>query len=143
MVWGSFEQKDFVEEILRKYNGKLLPNNLFNGHPKWSLDCPNCHRPSGMIGYTKDLTSFLFACPACQTRMNLHNLIQEYGGDDMIKRWKNERYKNTHPIEQWLPIKNRKTGKKNTISFREKMDAKSSRLMIYMGSLPLPARCYK
>ena len=64
--------------------------------------------------------------------LTIHDLIKHYGGDEMFDRWCKETGR-MNCRKTWYPIKNRRDGEKKIRekkTFREKMDIKSTRLMI-------------
>jgi len=130
----------FFYEMANLLNG-VKRKEQFNFFPCYEVQCPNCGKSAARMGFFSRANTFAIQCPVNGCVLNkrknrkgltIHDLIKHYGGDEMFDRWCKETGRMNYR-KTWYPIKNRRDGEKKTRNektFREKMDIKSTRLMI-------------
>ena len=95
-------EEPFFHQMALELNGTRVPNR--NGRCAYEVKCPRCgKKKSRMIMGSKN--QWLFGCPVdgCKWGCNLHQLIRDYGSEQIIERWNSARCR-----DDWYPIKNRR-----------------------------------
>jgi len=110
-------QSSFFLEMVFRFGGKKY--HKANGKDAYRVTCPACGCDGAVMGLGKQGTTYMLLCPnkgncclpgytkAGQGGLNLHQIINHYGGDKLLREWlKAGRTKNYY--EDWLPIKSRR-----------------------------------
>lgn len=114
---GLGTQSRFFMEMVLRLGGRKYQQA--NGKDAYRVKCPACGCSGAVMGLGKQGTTFMLLCPnngKCSLPsltkgsgggLNLHQLINHYGGDKLLKEWAREGRKSNY-YEDWLPIKNRR-----------------------------------
>ena len=125
-----FIEEPFFNEIAIQLGG-VKKKGTFNGKDAYhNCRCPSCGKKKAVMGYMRSADTFMLACPVeshiCSLNgLTLHDLIKQYGGEEMFDRWRKARW--TY-VPEWLPIKNRRQEEKQQPqrkTFKEQQDLKS------------------
>ena len=125
-----FIEEPFFNEIAIQLGG-VKKKDTFNGKDAYhNCRCPSCGKKKAVMGYMRSADTFMLACPVeshiCSLNgLTLHDLIKQYGGEEMFDRWRKARW--TY-VPEWLPIKNRRQEEKQQPqrkTFKEQQDLKS------------------
>jgi len=125
----SIEEPFFREMVMRL--GGVKKKGIFNGKDAYqNCRCPACGKKKAVMGYMRSADTFMLACPVeshiCSLNgLTLHDLIKQYGGEEMFDRWRKARW--TY-VPEWLPIKNRRQEEKKQPqqkTFKERQHLKS------------------
>lgn len=110
------QSRYFMDMVLR-FGGKKY--RQANGMDAYRVKCPACGCPGAIMGLGRNGTTYMLLCPniakctlpshtnGSAGGLNLHQLINHYGGDKLLKEWLREGRKSNY-CEDWLPIKNRR-----------------------------------
>ena len=115
-------EQSFYERMVDKLDG-IRMKEKFNHKDCFEVTCPICSKRTAKMGYSSRGNTFMFVCrpsDGCSKGMNLHQLIQNYGSNDLIKEWNESREITWNQKNGWNPIKNKRTPgpKKNKIKER-------------------------
>ena len=126
----TYIEEPFFIEMANMLGGKKKTRG-FNGKVAYqNCRCPSCGKNAAVMGYMRSADTFMLACPVeshiCSLNgLTLHDLIKQYGGEEMFDRWRKARW--TY-VPEWLPIKNRRQEEKQQPqrkTFKEQQDLKS------------------
>ena len=127
----------YYEEAARCLKGKKSKSKK-NGYHTYQITCPKCNKTGSTYLYNVSTTPLIFGLKCfkdtCRCNLTLNQYIRSYWSKSDCGRWlsevdtlHNRKYQN-----QWLGIK--KDSAKPSVprkkTFKEKMDLKSTRLMI-------------
>lgn len=110
------QHKFFMDMVLRLGARKY---KQANGRDAYRVKCPACGCSGAVMGLGRAGTTYMLLCPntencllpsgsnARSAGLNLHQLINHYGGDELLKKWLQAGRKKNY-YEDWLPIKNRR-----------------------------------
>jgi len=127
----------FYNEAAIKLKGKKVSWTR-NNYECWEVTCPKCNKTGSTFLYNISTTPLIFGLKcfrgSCRCNLTLNQYIRSYWSKSDCGRWlsevdtlHNRKYQN-----QWLGIK--KDSAKPSVprkkTFKEKMDLKSTRLMI-------------
>ena len=114
---GLGTQSRYFMDMVLRFGGKKY--RQANGMDAYRVKCPACGCPGAIMGLGRKGTTYMLLCPntgKCSLPshtngsaggLNLHQLINHYGGDKLLKEWLREGRK-SNCYEDWLPIKNRR-----------------------------------
>jgi len=108
-------QHRFFMDMVFRLGGKKY--RQANGKDAYRVKCPSCGCSGAVMGVGSKGTTYMLLCPntdnctlpsrtsTCRG-LNLHQLINHYGGDKLLKEWLREG-RSSNYYEKWYPIKNR------------------------------------
>lgn len=111
-------QFQFFMDMVLRLGGKKY--RQANGSEAYRVKCPACGCAGAIMGLGSKRTTYMLLCPnvgKCSLPgygngsggLNLHQLINHYGGDKLLKEWlRRGRMHNSYGDYTWLPIKNRR-----------------------------------
>ena len=114
-----FDQQKYFDEIKYKWMIQTTTSNK-NGSIAYHCKCPKCDKPRATFYVTEQRNTFVLCCADrqhCKFVMNLHQLINAYGEEDLKRRYLEETARkagNSYHIRN-VPPKNggRPKGSKN------------------------------
>lgn len=112
----AVQHQFFMDMVLRLGAKKY---RQANGKDAYRVNCPACGCGGAVMGLGKQGTTYMLLCPNREKctlpsrtngragGLNLHQLINHYGGDKLLKNWL-ARGRNKNYYEEWLPIKHKR-----------------------------------
>ena len=109
-------QSSFFMDMMLRLGGRKY--RQANGKDAYRVKCPACGCTGAVAGLGRQSSTYMLLCPntgKCSLPsvtngsggLNLHQLINHYGGDKLLREWLREGRKSNY-YDNWLPVKNRR-----------------------------------